>query len=61
MAMMGGVVMQVKNKTWVQPISEEEYNANLHTNIHKLLPYFCKTNFNENVSLLYEICIEGSN
>ena len=25
MAMMGGVVMQVKNKTWVKPIGEEEY------------------------------------
>jgi len=31
MAMMGGVVMQVKNKTWVQPISEEEYNAKVAT------------------------------
>jgi len=31
------------------------------TNIHKLLPYFCKPDFTENVSLLYEICIVGSN
>ena len=31
MAMMGGVVMQVKNKTWVQPISEEDYNAKVAT------------------------------
>ena len=31
MAMMGGVVMQVKNKTWVKPIGEEEYNAKVAT------------------------------
>ena len=30
-AMMGGVVMQVKNKTWISPIGEEEYNAKVAT------------------------------
>ena len=30
-AMMSGAVMQVKNKTWIKPIGEEEYNAKVAT------------------------------